>query len=157
MLKARVSYGLTGNNGIGLYDTYGSYNSLYTYNGNATTTTNTMPNNGLIWEKTLQFNAGIDLGLLDNRITLALDYYNKETRDLLFDVSLPNTTGYNSVSDQPGARQVLRHGAVSVVGQHRPQGFFVEDGFYVQLQHEPRARTARQRQSPQPHQRHLGR
>ncbi len=102
MLKARVSYGLTGNNGIGLYDTYGSYNSLYTYNGNATTTTNTMPNNGLIWEKTLQFNAGIDLGLLDNRITLALDYYNKETRDLLFDVSLPNTTGYNSVSTNLG-------------------------------------------------------
>lgn len=102
MLKARVSYGLTGNNGIGLYDTYGSYNSLYTYNGNATTTTNTMPNNGLIWEKTLQFNAGIDFGLLDNRITLALDYYNKQTRDLLFDVSLPNTTGYNSVSTNLG-------------------------------------------------------
>ena len=61
-----------------------------------------MPNNGLIWEKTLQFNAGIDLGLLDNRITLALDYYNKETRDLLFDVSLPNTTGYNSVSTNLG-------------------------------------------------------
>ena len=69
----------------------------------------------------------------------------------------PQYDGLQLGFDQPGARQVLRHGAVSVVGQHRPQGFFVEDGFYVQLQHEPRARTARQRQSPQPHQRHLGR
>ena len=69
----------------------------------------------------------------------------------------PQYDGLQLGFDQPGARQVLRHGAVSVVGQHRPQGFFVEDGFHVQLQHEPRARTARQRQSPQPHQRHLGR
>lgn len=102
MLKARVSYGLTGNNGIGLYDTYGSYNSLYPYNGNATTTTYTMPNNGLIWEKTVQFNAGLDVGLLGGRIGLTVDYYDKQTRDLLFDISLPNTTGYNSVSTNLG-------------------------------------------------------
>lgn len=101
-LKARVSYGLTGNNGIGLYDTYGSYNSLYAYNGNATTTTYTMPNNGLIWEKTVQFNAGLDVGMFGGRVDLALDYYDKQTRDLLFDITLPNTTGYGSVSTNLG-------------------------------------------------------
>lgn len=102
MLKARISYGLTGNNGIGLYDTYGSYNSVYKYNGNATTTTYTMPNNELIWEKTVQFNAGLDIGLLGNRLNVTLDYYDKQTKDLLFDISLPNTTGYNSVSTNLG-------------------------------------------------------
>ena len=46
-LKLRASYGLTGNNGIGLYDTYGSYNSAYQYNGMSTTTTGEMPNSNL--------------------------------------------------------------------------------------------------------------
>lgn len=121
MLKARVSYGLTGNNGIGLYDTYGSYNSIYQYNGNATTTTYTMPNNGLIWEKTVQFNAGIDAGLLNGRIDVTFDYYDKQTRDLLFDISLPNTTGYNSVSTNLG--RVRFYGAelsVSTLNIDRP-------------------------------------
>ena len=101
-LKLRASYGLTGNNGIGLYDTYGSYNSAYQYNGMSTTTTGEMPNSNLTWESTTQVNAGLDMGLADDRVRVSFDYYDKVTRNLLFDVSLPNTTGYGSVVSNVG-------------------------------------------------------
>ncbi|MFQ7386566.1 MAG: hypothetical protein ACLRM8_01630 [Alistipes sp.] len=67
LAQTRPAYGLTGNNGIGLYDTYGSYNSAYQYNGMSTTTTGEMPNNNLTWESTTQVNAGLDMGLADDR------------------------------------------------------------------------------------------
>ena len=101
-LKLRASYGLTGNNGIGLYDTYGSYNSAYQYNGMSTTTTGEMPNSNLTWESTTQVNAGLDMGLADDRVRVGFDYYDKVTRNLLFDVTLPNTTGYGSVVSNVG-------------------------------------------------------
>lgn len=102
MFKLRASYGLTGNNGIGLYDTYGSYETDQLYNGNSTTTMGLMPNAGLTWEKTSQLDLGIDAGLFNNRLKMSLDYYNKVTRDLLFDVTLPNTTGYSTATDNVG-------------------------------------------------------
>ena len=100
--KLRASYGQTGNNGIGLYDTYGSYNSAYQYNGMSTTTTGEMPNSNLTWESTTQVNAGLDMGLADDRVRVSFDYYDKVTRNLLFDVTLPNTTGYGSVVSNVG-------------------------------------------------------
>ncbi len=102
MFKLRLSYGLTGNNGIGLYDTYGSYNIGNIYNGNATTTLGIMPNYGLTWETTSQFNVGVDLGFFNNRIRVIADYYNKVTSDLLFDVTLPDITGYNTATANIG-------------------------------------------------------
>lgn len=105
MFKFRMSYGLTGNNGIGLYDTYGSYNIGNIYNGNATTTLGIMPNYGLTWETTSQFNVGVDLGFFNNRLKLIADYYNKITSDLLFDVTLPDITGYNTATANIGKVQ----------------------------------------------------
>ncbi len=102
MFKLRLSYGLTGNNGIGLYDTYGSYNIGNIYNGNATTTLGIMPNHGLTWETTSQFNIGVDLGFFDNRIRVIADYYNKVTSDLLFDITLPDITGYSTATANIG-------------------------------------------------------
>ncbi|SEB17733.1 SusC/RagA family TonB-linked outer membrane protein [Pedobacter hartonius] len=95
-LKLRTSYGLTGNNGIGLFDTYGSYINGVKYNGNSTIQLGTMPNLGLKWETTAQFDAGVDMGLFNNKLQLSADFYNKVTRDLLFNISLPDITGYNS-------------------------------------------------------------
>lgn len=97
LLKLRASYGLTGNNGIGLYDTYGSYTNGVRYNGNSTIQLGTMPNLGLKWETTAQFDAGVDMGLFNNRLQVSADFYNKVTRDLLFNISLPDVSGYNSV------------------------------------------------------------
>ena len=66
------------------------------------TTTGEMPNSNLTWESTTQVNAGLDMGLADDRVRVSFDYYDKVTRNLLFDVALPNTTGYGSVVSNVG-------------------------------------------------------
>ena len=48
------------------------------------------------WETTKQIDAGIDLGLFENRITLTADFYKKNTTDLLYNASLPPSSGYSS-------------------------------------------------------------
>ncbi len=102
-LKLRISYGQTGNNSIGLYDAYGSYSSLYTYNGRATTVLEDMPNSNLTWETTSQFDFGADVSMLGGRLTMTLDLYNKITRNLLLSIQLPNTTGVNAVTANVGS------------------------------------------------------
>ncbi len=102
LLKMRASYGLTGNNGIGLYDTYGSYTSGLKYNGNSTIELGTMPNLGLKWETTGQFDVGVDVGMFNNRLQMSADFYNKVTSGLLFNISLPDISGYNSVIKNVG-------------------------------------------------------
>lgn len=102
LFKIRGSYGLTGNNSIGLYDAYGNYNTGGIYNGNATILTATIPNRDLNWETTQQLDIGLDIGLFNNRITLAADYFQKITDDLIFDQPLPNTSGYSSIMTNIG-------------------------------------------------------
>lgn len=102
-LKARFSYGTTGNNGIGVNDALGKYTATYKYNGNAAVRGTTLPNQNLTWETTTQMDLGLELGVLDNRVYLSFDFYNKKTKNLLYDMSLPNTTGYSSIKTNLGA------------------------------------------------------
>ena len=101
-LKIRSSIGQTGNNSIGLYTAQGAYSLSYVYEGNAGIRNTTMPNRGLTWETTTQWDAGVDIGLFDNRIKLITDFYDKRTRDLLFSVPLPNTSGFCSIDSNIG-------------------------------------------------------
>ena len=99
-MKVRLSYGVTGNQEIGLY------NSLATLSGNnyafgGTTvvgyaTNSAAPNPDLKWETTRQTNVGLDMGWLDNRITASVDAYRSTTRDLLLQVDLPAQSGYQT-------------------------------------------------------------
>jgi TonB-dependent starch-binding outer membrane protein SusC len=108
-LKLRVSYGVTGNQEIGLY------NSLATLSGNnyafggATVigyATNTAaPNPDLKWETTRQSNIGFDMGWLDNRVTATIDAYRSVTKDLLLGVDLPSQTGYQTQLRNVGSVQ----------------------------------------------------
>ncbi len=96
-LKLRASYGITGNqNGIGDFAARG----LWTGGANYTTAPGTRPqqlaNPDLKWEETTQYNIGIDLAVLKEKIVLNFDWYNKYTRDLLLEVPLPRTTGFSS-------------------------------------------------------------
>lgn len=101
-LKLRASYGLTGNQSIGDY----LYSSLignvnYPLGGpNAILLTGGVPNGisnlDLSWEKNMQTDIGLDVAFLGNRIQLTADYYIKTTTDLLFDVNVPQTTGYST-------------------------------------------------------------
>jgi TonB-dependent starch-binding outer membrane protein SusC len=101
-LKLRASYGLTGNQEIGDYRYLSSISvASYPFGGaNAALKIGGVPNGisnlDLSWEKNAQFDAGIDVGLLNNRIQITTDYYIKTTSDLLFNVNVPQTTGFST-------------------------------------------------------------
>lgn len=105
-LKFRVSYGVTGNDGIGLYNSLSQYTTSRTVFGDAEVLANQasrIANPDLRWEKTAQFDVGFDLGLLENRVLVTADYYIKKTTDLLLPVELPATTGFTSVTRNIGS------------------------------------------------------
>lgn len=101
-LKVRASYGQTGNNGIGLYDTYGSY-SVGNYGYLSTMSPDKMQNTGMRWETTTQLDVGLDMGFLKDRIRFVFDYYDKVTDDMLFSITLPDTGPYSSVKANVGS------------------------------------------------------
>ena len=102
--KLRISYGLTGNDNIGNYDQFTRYGlGTSYYNGiSGVSTLPTKGNPNLSWESTTQLNVGTDLTFLNGNITLALDYYNKKTRDLLYTAPFPASSGYSSVKVNVG-------------------------------------------------------
>ncbi|MEO8112402.1 MAG: TonB-dependent receptor, partial [Ginsengibacter sp.] len=105
--KIRMSYGVTGNDRIGPYESILRYTfgSNY-YNGLSGVATNSVfGNNELSWESTTQFNVGADLTLLKGRLSITADYYNKVTTDLLYSAPLPSNTGFNSVKVNVGSIQ----------------------------------------------------
>ena len=105
-LKARVSYGITGNDGIGLYSSLSQYGTGRTVFGDQQvlmTQASRIANPDLKWEKTAQFDVGFDLGLYNNRLQFTADYYVKTTSDLLLGVQLPVTTGFTSVTRNVGS------------------------------------------------------
>ncbi len=95
-LKPRISYGENGNvAGLGRYEVQGGYSSQGLYNGGATFL-NTLPvNSDLRWEKSKTTDIGVDIGLLNNKITFIFDYYSRETSDLLTNLQLPSYTGFD--------------------------------------------------------------
>lgn len=103
LFKVRASYGQTGNNGIGLYDTYGAYSTSNTYGGLPTTLASAMQNKDLKWETTTQLDLGVDVSFLRDRIRFVADYYNKVTDNMLFSITLPDTGTFNSVKANVGS------------------------------------------------------
>lgn len=92
-LKLRLSYGQTGNERIASYRYLSALENAY-YNGNLGLAPASRANPDLKWETTIQYNAGLDIGILNNRIALTLDLYNKITRDMLLPAYVPGRTGY---------------------------------------------------------------
>ena len=108
-LKLRVSYGLTGNNRVGDYSAWQTLNiasDYYSFNNGTpgeTVVPNSLGNPDLKWESTEQVDAGVDLRILKNRISLTVDWYQKITRDLLLNANLPYSTGYRTVYKNVGS------------------------------------------------------
>lgn len=97
--KWRVSYGLTGNQAIGPYQTLARFSPVFAVIGGSTVNAvrpTTVANDDLTWETTAQLNVGTDIGLFNDRINLSAEYYRMATSDLLFDVQLPQYSGYTS-------------------------------------------------------------
>lgn len=99
--KWRISYGQTGNNAIGLWNSRGRY-STGRYDGQAGILPAVMPNADLTWEVTNQLDAGFEASFFDNRIIFSGDYFDKVTSNLLFDKKLPDTSGYTNVTTNIG-------------------------------------------------------
>ncbi|MDJ1493195.1 TonB-dependent receptor [Cytophagaceae bacterium DM2B3-1] len=101
-LKLRASYGSTGNAGaIGPYGSLALFNqsSGYSYNNQPPSVGIApvrIPNKNLRWERSIQADIGLDIGLFNNRLNLVVDYYNKRTKDLLFVKNLPLSSGYGT-------------------------------------------------------------
>ncbi|WP_020598691.1 TonB-dependent receptor [Spirosoma panaciterrae] len=106
--KLRLSYGLSGNQEIGNYQYLANISSYpYILGGalNTGATTAGVANPDLRWEKNAQFDAGIDFGLLNNRIQVTADYYIKNTSDLLFRVGIPTSSGFSTTLKNIGSVQ----------------------------------------------------
>lgn len=100
-LKVRASYGLTGNSEIEDFGALGLYDG-YSYAGKPALSPEQLENRGLSWENTRQYDIGIDFGFWDNRVNGEIDFYRKNTEDLLLSRLLPYTTGFASITENVG-------------------------------------------------------
>ena len=104
-LKLRASYGVNGNAAIGNY----AWRPLYGFGADYTQLPGSAPasvgNLDLTWEQNKPFDVGIDLGLLDNRVTIIADYYIRKTDKLLQNVPLSLTSGLTSYLDNIGSME----------------------------------------------------
>ena len=101
--KPRLSYGVNGNvNGLGNYTVYGEYATTKPYGGETGIYNSALVNTGLRWEQSQSFEAGLDIGFFNNRLSFILDYYNRKTKDLLTDLALPGYTGFDKIATNLG-------------------------------------------------------
>lgn len=96
-LKFRGGYAITGNERIGNYDALLLYEPGYYYNGINGIAPYKIANDDLGWESTEQYNVGLDLAMFKRRLSLSVDAYVKTTSDLLYNVPIPQETGFNSI------------------------------------------------------------
>lgn len=104
-LKLRLGWGITGNTAIDPYKTQGSLDiGRYSYGSTGVLSfyQNEMPNPRLGWEKTEQWNAGIDFGFFNGRIGGTIDVYLQNTKELLMDRQLPIVSGFGNVTTNVG-------------------------------------------------------
>ncbi|MFI5129712.1 MAG: SusC/RagA family TonB-linked outer membrane protein [Chitinophagales bacterium] len=99
-LKLRIGAGVTGNSAIAPYATQGPATSLF-YPFYTSSTAGSIPNTVLAnqelgWEKTTQYNVGVDFSLFKNRISGSVDVYKSNTSDLLLQRSIPTVTGFTT-------------------------------------------------------------
>jgi len=105
-LKLRVGAGVTGNSAVQPYSTQGATTSLF-YPFLSTNAAGSIPNAILAnknvgWEKTTQYNIGVDFHLFNSRVAGSADVYTSTTKDLLLSRSIPTVTGYTSTLDNVG-------------------------------------------------------
>ncbi|MBV4355691.1 SusC/RagA family TonB-linked outer membrane protein [Pinibacter aurantiacus] len=132
-LKLRAGYGLTGLNGLLLNNNYPWFAAVQTNQaiypfGDGTSPnssfTNTLGNKDLEWEKTKQYNVGIDLGLLNNKITLTADYFVRQTDNLIYQLPTPPTYGFGVNGVLSNVASMRNNGFEAQLGYHHNQSAF---------------------------------
>jgi TonB-linked SusC/RagA family outer membrane protein len=101
--KLRLSYGITGNESIGDYESLLSYSTSGIYDGLAGVTASRIAVLDLGWEQTAQTNLGLDLFFKQGRFQFTADFYDKTTKNLLANYEIPKEWGYNTVRKNIGS------------------------------------------------------
>ena len=99
-LKLRASIGQTGNQSISPYQTFarlGTSGPIFGDGKDIGFGLSSMANDDLKWETTTQTDIGVDFGFFSNRLNIGFDYYWKQTRELLYNATLPPSSGYSSM------------------------------------------------------------
>lgn len=107
-LKIRASYGATGNSEIPAYRSLaGLSNSDVIFSGDRQIGIGTgrMANSALHWEKTNQYDVGLELGLFTNKLNFEFDVYRRRVQDMLLDAPLPLSSGYGSIFSNVGSME----------------------------------------------------
>jgi TonB-linked SusC/RagA family outer membrane protein len=105
-LKLRASYGYTGNSEIPSYQflpTLGTYSAIFNDTRVAGVGLGRLGNEDLKWEKTMQGDVGLEIGFINNRISLEIDAYYRKTTDMLLDAPVPRTTGLATIDKNIGS------------------------------------------------------
>lgn len=115
-LKLRAGYGIAGNQNIPNF----AYNSLYRpqfSNGSVSYVSDgRLGNPALVWEKQKQLNIGLDIALLNNRLSINADYFVIHNDDLLMERTLSTTTGFRNTIANVGA-MLNKGGELNIMGK----------------------------------------
>lgn len=112
LLKIRAGYGISGNANfitqgdvnpaISNFPSLGLYSFSVAYDGQPAAVPTQLENPNLKWERTGQVDIGLDFGILNERINGSIDWYSRESVDLLFSVPIPSTTGFTTRNENIG-------------------------------------------------------
>ena len=126
LLKLRLGWGMSGNDRIGNYNSYSTYSTdayraSYAIDGSNTSAVsgfkpNTLGSEDVTWETTTTINLGIDANMLDNHLAVALDFWQRDTKDMLFQEPIPQVMG---IATAPFVN----------VGKMRNKGYDIEIGY----------------------------
>ncbi|MBC5839884.1 MAG: TonB-dependent receptor [Flavobacteriaceae bacterium] len=104
LLKLKGSYGELGNNRLASYFPYRQlFNTGWNELENTGVVLGGAVDTGLTWEKTASSNIGLEYGLFNNRISGTVDYYSKESVDLIYGKPIPGSTGTTSITTNIGS------------------------------------------------------
>lgn len=108
-LKARLGWGLTGNQGVAAYADRQNFNTIKIPNPDGSVSTayfpSNIPNRKLKWSTSEQYNGGVDFGMFSERLTGTVDLYLKKTKDMLQNLTVANSTGFSTIPINRGLIQ----------------------------------------------------
>ena len=106
MLKVKLSYGSQGNDNLGSttdsYYRYTDYRSIESTGTGVTSVLAVKGNPDITWETNSNLNVGVEFGFWNNRLTGNVDFFNRKTTDMLFELATPLESGYTSIFTNVG-------------------------------------------------------
>lgn len=123
-LKLKSSYGQTGNAEIGDFQSMGLYRTGFNYNNFPGTMPDRIPNPDLRWEKQNMFDAGLEFGFLENRISGSFTFYDKISKDMLLSFPGPQSAGLQTLNVTLNAGSLRNRGVEVSITSNNLTGKF---------------------------------